>query len=341
MAMDQSMDLQICDSHDAYELRSILLSVMSATSMIKLVDASFGIEKGQSLIKNLNLDIARGTFNILIGRVGSGKSLLLRSLIREMQLEEGSADLGPKAAAFCSQTPWLKNASIRDNVLSESALDEDWYDKVARACLLDRDFADLPQGDRTLVGSKGITLSGGSKNRIALARALYCRTSLLIIDDVLSGLDQNTETMVFHRVFGPHGLLRASKSTVILATHAVHFARFCDQVIVMQDGTIKDCAPYDKIKSHPDFGHLNIERSGMKGSITDTPEESGPILSDRKFTLVNSDGPVDEQRISGDRRSLLYYLSSIGYKHVAIYMALCALSIGSLAATSKIVKLLR
>jgi ATP-binding cassette, subfamily C (CFTR/MRP), member 1 len=131
---------------------------------------------------------------------------------------------------------------VRSNIVAHSNLSEDDYDAAVYRCLpplpqrnranrfiyscdLEQDIATLPNKHDTVVGSKGVTLSTGQKARVALARAVYARKDFVILDDVFSGLDVNTQKNVFDRLLGPHGLLRKRKSTVVIATHAGKFAR--------------------------------------------------------------------------------------------------------------------
>lgn len=110
-----------------------------------------------------------GTLVIIVGSVGCGKSTLLKGLAGETPVLEGELFIKYPDLAFCEQTPWLTNASIRDNVLGENSLsdfDAGWYSMVIRACSLDMDLKRMPAGDETLVGSKGAKLSGGQKQRI-------------------------------------------------------------------------------------------------------------------------------------------------------------------------------
>lgn len=100
------------------------------------------------------------------------------------------------------------------------------------------DFGTLPQGDETNVGSDGISLSGGQKQRISLARALYLQTHFLVLDDVFSGLDADTEEQVFRKVFGPAGLLRRRQTTVLLYTHSVRHLQAADYIIALGDGSV-------------------------------------------------------------------------------------------------------
>lgn len=105
----------------------------------------------------------------IIFRVGSGKSTLIKSLLGETKIIDGSLQSTSGFIAYCDQTPWLMNASLKNNILGQSEFDQRWYDTVTNACCLLEDFSALPRGDESLVGSKGYALSGGQKQRVVSA----------------------------------------------------------------------------------------------------------------------------------------------------------------------------
>ena len=132
-----------------------------------LKGASFGIkEEGAYITRDLDLELARSTFTIIIGKVGSGKSTLLKGLIGELPLNTGTISSNISSFAYCEQEPWLVNDTIQNNILGHSALEARWYETVINACALDKDFANFPLGGLSVVGSKGISLSGGQKARV-------------------------------------------------------------------------------------------------------------------------------------------------------------------------------
>jgi ATP-binding cassette subfamily C (CFTR/MRP) protein 1 len=103
----------------------------------------------------------------IIGPVASGKSTFLKALLGEIPVSQGSVRVRTNSnIAFCDQTPWLLNASARDNVIGYSHTDNIWYDTVIQACCLEADFESFPDGDASIIGTKGITLSGGQKQRL-------------------------------------------------------------------------------------------------------------------------------------------------------------------------------
>ncbi|EDU40986.1 ABC transporter [Pyrenophora tritici-repentis Pt-1C-BFP] len=139
---------------------------------------------------------------------------------------------------YCDQTAFLFNKSVRENIVVCSPFNPARYAEVIKATALIYDFATLPQGDGTNVGSDGITLFGGQKQCVSLARALYLQADLFILDDVFSGLDAETAEHVFNQVFGPNGLLRRRRTTVVLCTHSMLHLPAADHIIALGDGTV-------------------------------------------------------------------------------------------------------
>ena len=151
---------------------------------------------------------------------------------------------------FCDQTAFLSNGSIKDNIIGFSEFNHERYAEVIEATALSSDFDTLRQGDRTNVGSDGIVLLGGQKQRVSLARALFLQCDLLVLDDILSGLDTTTEEHVFRQVFGPEGLLKRRRSTVVLCTHSVRYLPAADYIIALGDGTVVERGSFDELMTH-------------------------------------------------------------------------------------------
>jgi len=183
---------------------------------VAIEDASFSTEEGNTLLTNINMRVVHGTINMIVGKVGSGKSSLLKAIIGENTPSQGIVER-ETSVAYCDQVPWLRNTTISKNIIGQSQADKKWLTTVIRSCALEEDLAQLPQGQDTIVGSRGVALSGGQKQRVALARAVYSRCKLIVLDDVFSSLDQTTSDLVFDRLLGENGLLRTR--TVILATN--------------------------------------------------------------------------------------------------------------------------
>jgi ABC-type multidrug transport system fused ATPase/permease subunit len=118
----------------------------------------------------ISLEVGRGTLTTILGPVGCGKSTLLRSVLGEIKPSSGSVAVSTPFIAYCAQSPWLPNGRIRDLILGANAFDAAWYDKIITLCDLESDFSQMPDNDLTVVGSRGIVLSGGQKHRVVRAR---------------------------------------------------------------------------------------------------------------------------------------------------------------------------
>ncbi|KAK0636055.1 P-loop containing nucleoside triphosphate hydrolase protein [Bombardia bombarda] len=211
----------------------------------------------------IDLAIPASQLTMIVGPVASGKSTLCKALLGETPTAQGRVLLNAsfsRKVGYCDQTPYLSNTTIRENIIGFSPFDQTRYDEVIDASVLRADLSLLPQGDLTNVGSSGITLGGGRKQRVSMARALYLDAQLLIFDDILSGLDADTEEQVFRRVFSAEGILRRKrKSTVVLCTHSVRHLPSADHIVALGfDGSLVEqgCGEVkfwseDVVSAHP------------------------------------------------------------------------------------------
>ncbi|KAJ7486164.1 hypothetical protein B0H11DRAFT_2157316 [Mycena galericulata] len=168
----------------------------------------------------------RGRINLVVGPTGSGKTSLLMALLGEMHWIPSSPDSWynlPRdgGIAYAAQESWVLNETIRDNITFDTPFDEERYKKVLYQCALEPDLAIFQAGDQTEVGEKGLTLSGGQKARLTLARAVYSKASILLLDDVLAALDVHTAQWIVDKCFG--GDLIEDR-TIILVTHNIALA---------------------------------------------------------------------------------------------------------------------
>ncbi|KAJ5909741.1 hypothetical protein N7504_004384 [Penicillium tannophilum] len=190
------------------------------------------------VLHDLNVEFPIGELSIIHGETGSGKSLMLAAILGEVELLRGRIEVPSltKPVAFVSQTPWLQNATIKDNILFGAPMDETRYQKVLTACALDTDLAALPKGDQTHVGLRGVKLSGGQRARVSLGRALYSNADLLVMDDIFSALDSHVSKEIFKAMTGELGQGR----TRILATHHVSLCLpQARHIVCIKDNTIR------------------------------------------------------------------------------------------------------
>ena len=122
-------------------------------------------------VQGINAEFKSASLSVIVGPVGSGKSTLMKAILGELPCDEGQISVATRRMAYCAQTPWLLNVSIQQSICGlgfgeGSAIDEEWYRTVMHACALDQDMLQLPDGDRSIIGSRGLTLSGGQKQRL-------------------------------------------------------------------------------------------------------------------------------------------------------------------------------
>jgi ATP-binding cassette subfamily B protein len=188
-------------------------------------------------LQPVDLTLERGSFTVVTGPVGSGKSTLLRALLGLIPTDGGtvrwngravaerSAFLVPPRASYLPQVPRLFSERLADTVLL-GLHDDDLTEALHRACL-DEDLTEMPHGLDTIVGPKGVRLSGGQIQRTAAARAFVRRPELLVVDDLSSALDVDTENEVWDRLFAA----TAGAATVLVVTHRPAVIARADQVL--------------------------------------------------------------------------------------------------------------
>jgi ATP-binding cassette subfamily C (CFTR/MRP) protein 1 len=252
------------------------------SALIQVLDGSFGWEKEKYVLSNLSFGVPVNSLTIVIGPTACGKSTLLKALLGETPIYDGRVlmERTARRIGFCDQTPFLTNASVKDNILGYSPFDEGRYNEVLEATMLLPDLALLPQGDLTKIGSNGVSLSGGQKQRVSMARALYSDSKLFFFDDTLSGLDADTEEQIFQRVFSPNGLIRRRNTTAVLCTHAVRHLPSADHIIALsQDGRIAEQGTFDDLAF---LGGYVQSLEVVKKSSDNTPLDSSSVLSATK-----------------------------------------------------------
>ncbi|KAI9668256.1 MAG: hypothetical protein M1821_001076 [Bathelium mastoideum] len=196
-------------------------------------------------MKGIDFTIGRNELVAIIGSVGSGKSSLLAALAGDMRKTAGGVVMGANRA-FCPQYAWIQNTTAKENITFGQEYKHDWYERVVEACALKPDFEMLPNGDLTEIGERGITVSGGQKQRLNIARAIYFNADIVLLDDPLSAVDAHVGRHIMDHAIC--GLLK--NKCRVLATHQLHVLNRCDRIIWMQDGHIETVDTFDNLMTN-------------------------------------------------------------------------------------------
>uniref|UniRef100_A0A8C5A253 Multidrug resistance-associated protein 4 n=1 Tax=Gadus morhua TaxID=8049 RepID=A0A8C5A253_GADMO len=210
-------------------------------------------------LQKISLSVGSRQLVAVIGPVGAGKSSLLSAILGELPLDKGVVKVKGQLTYACQQ-PWVFPGTIRDNILFGKELDPAKYEKVLRACALKRDMELLPDGDLTLIGDRGATLSGGQKARVNLARAVYQDADIYLLDDPLSAVDGEVGRHLFEKCIC--GILKDKPR--ILVTHQLQYLKVADQILVLKEGNVV-----------AQGGYTDLQRSGLDFTSLLKHEEEG------------------------------------------------------------------
>ncbi|KAJ7265915.1 P-loop containing nucleoside triphosphate hydrolase protein [Mycena haematopus] len=211
------------------------------------------------ILADLNLAFPTGELSLICGKLGSGKSLLLLALLGEAEVVAGQMTCPRSPPAFlasCSnkkisekdwlvegmcayvpQVSWLRNASVKQNILFHLPYDKERYERTLEACALIDDLAILEDGDETEIGELGVTLSGGQRVRVSLARAIYSRASILLLDDVLSAVDAHTAHHLYHACL--KGELVKGRTVILVSHHIQLCASGASFIVALDNGRVQ------------------------------------------------------------------------------------------------------
>lgn len=210
------------------------------------------LPKSELTLNCIDIDVKRGQLIDIVGSIGAGKSSLVNAILGELPLSDGKIGVRGKISYY-SQVPWIFGGTIRQNIVFGELFDAERYKKVIEVCNLKHDFNLWPNGEFSLVGEKGITLSGGQKARVALARTVYRDADIYLLDDPLSAVDAHVGKQIFEKCIS--GFLR--DKTRILVTHQLQFLKQADRIIVIDKGHITMQGNFDEIL-YGSFDRLNI-----------------------------------------------------------------------------------
>uniref|UniRef100_A0A4W5PQ66 Cystic fibrosis transmembrane conductance regulator n=1 Tax=Hucho hucho TaxID=62062 RepID=A0A4W5PQ66_9TELE len=225
------------------------------------------------VLKNISLYLEKGQMLAVAGSTGSGKSSLLMMILGELVPSEGKIKHSGRIS-FSPQTSWIMPGTIRDNILFGLTYDEFRYTSVIKACQLEEDLALLPEKDKTPLMEGGVTLSGGQRARIGLARAVYKDADLYLLDSPFTHLDIVTEKEIFERCLCK---LMSSKTRIVVTSKLDHLKR-ADKILLLHNGVCYFYGSFSQLQAkRPDFSSLLL---GLEAYDNINAERRSSILTE-------------------------------------------------------------
>ncbi|MBD0266351.1 MAG: ABC transporter ATP-binding protein, partial [Tolypothrix sp. Co-bin9] len=213
-------------------------------------------------IIDISFEIQRGSVTVITGQISSGKTTLLRALLGLLPMQDGciywnghlveepASFFIPPRSAYTPQIPQLFSYTLRENILLGLSKDNNDIATALNMAVFDQDLATMNENLETLVGSKGVRLSGGQIQRVAAARMFVRQPELLIFDDLSSALDVETESVLWSRIFVNSREQQKNNNwtpTCLVVSHRRSVLRRADQIIVMKAGRVQAQGKFDDI----------------------------------------------------------------------------------------------
>lgn len=303
------------------------------------------------LLKNINVSIAPGSITAVFGQTGSGKTSFLHSILGEAEVLDGVVYVDDISIALCGQTIWLPNMTVMECIIGALEYDAEWFRTVITACRLVEDIAQFEDGERCVIGSGGMKLSGGQRQRVCMARAVYARTSIILLDDAFSSLDRPTATAIlFDLCERDDGLLRQSGCTVLMASYLPECLDVADDVVFLDgngsvshrpideaDNSFTDLIMtmlYEENQVAPDErDDIGPHAESETDSETESEINNPPAIPQYASAAMSSQSPntaqqhagiarVPEGRQKGDSKLYSLWINQVGWRRLLPWLAL-------------------
>ena len=249
------MNAILNEEPEIYDGENVKWHIKSIAGEIEFRELNFAYPAGPPVLKNINLKVERGSTLAIVGGTGSGKSTLVTLISRIRQAERGTVFIDGvdiqdiplnvlrSSVGVVEQEPFLFSDYLRNNIAYgvETPNDEDIREAARTADLLAQ-IEEFPEGLDTLLGERGATISGGQRQRSALARAILIKPKILILDDAFANVDTQTEDTILSRL-----AVLMKERTTILISHRISTVKNADRIIVLNDGSIAETGTHEQL----------------------------------------------------------------------------------------------
>lgn len=266
-------------------------------SDVKIDGGDSQTEPEKLALSNISISFQKGKLYCIIGAVGQGKTALLQALSGELPVSTGEVKRLYKSFSYAVQDPWIMDASVRENIVMGCPFDEKWYNQVIECCNLEEDIKNFVLGDDTTLGDRGVQISGGQQARIGLARAIYVRSDILLLDDCLSAVDSKVARTLFYSAI--QELVLSRGCCVVLVTHQLQFAGEADHCMYIDNGKILAEGSFEHCVSvsNGKLAHTLQTKEGTttKNSSTVKSENVPSLFHEQKIKAASSNNALRQK----------------------------------------------
>ncbi|KAH7349425.1 metal resistance protein YCF1 [Plectosphaerella cucumerina] len=279
---------------DAITIKPAPEEMGEETVVIRNGTFSWNRHENKQALTDIDFTAYKGQLSCVVGQVGAGKSSFLQSVLGDLWKISGKVEVYG-TVAYVAQSPWILNATVKENIIFGYRYDSNFYEKTVKACALLDDFNQLPDGDETVVGERGISLSGGQKARVALARAVYARADIYLLDDVLSAVDSHVGKHIIENVLGPRGLL--STKTRVLATNAIAVLAGASYITMIKEGKIVEKGTYKQLIAMKGPVYELVNTAGTSSSAGPSSAAASSSSSTKSETLIEAGSSQEKDEL--------------------------------------------
>lgn len=253
-----------------------------------------------AILKNINVKLRPGSTTAVFGQTGSGKSTFIEAIMGEADVLAGRLFFSDIAIAYCGQSIYLPNTTIKECIVGHCEYAEPWFNTVVERCQLAEDLQRLPGGKEYVVGPGGMALSGGQRVRVSIARAAFALTQLVVLDDSLSSLDGPTAQALLRGLVGEDGLFKQNGAAVVISSNMADCVDFADQYVVLEgEGKVSRSTPQSDphIRTRLEwlFSPESIAASNSAQSVGNIGTDHTTTLSTAKLGTQEADGKLRQQ----------------------------------------------
>jgi ATP-binding cassette subfamily C (CFTR/MRP) protein 1 len=274
-------------------LRKSLLSTYTTDSMKEKMGNKAEQKAKEFTLRDINFKAQKGKLTTIIGKIGSGKSSILYSILGEMRILDyvNTEVCVNGSTCFLGQNPWLINGTVKENILLHKEFDQDKFDWAIKYSALDIDLKNWEKKELHKIGDDGAALSGGQRARVALARCLYQDPDIYIFDDIMSALDAKVGAFITEETI----MKQLKGKTVILVTHGLQYLKYSDYIYVMEKGEVALEGGFEEVSGTELYLKFLELDEWSKETKKDIDEKVQKEKKDKEDKLQKETENVDEE----------------------------------------------